>query len=117
MKPTIDLRRALADPLLLGKSLAGPSWSKWRTLLIAALGESLDDSERTLFQLLTGRSREPGARVEELCVIAGRRGGKSRAISVLGLSGRIVQISQSRSRRARNPPYRRSRYQTSVHRP
>jgi hypothetical protein len=83
MKPRLPLRRALADPHLLGKSLAGESWSAWRTLLIAAMGEELTGDERAAFKQLTGRDREPGTRVEELVAVVGRRGGKSRAISVL----------------------------------
>jgi hypothetical protein len=79
----VSMRQALADPMLLGKAIEGPSWFGWRTLLIAAMGEGLDDAERAIFKKLTGREREPLERVDELWVIAGRRGGKSLAISVL----------------------------------
>ena len=82
MKPKVSMRRALADPKLLGKALAGPSWQAWRILLIAAAGERLTDGERVIFRKLTGRSREPGQLVHELIAIVGRRGGKSRAIAV-----------------------------------
>jgi hypothetical protein len=85
MTPTISIRDALNDPALLGSTLSGPSWEAWRTLLIAAMGEALTDDERTLFTTLTGRQQEPLQRVEELCVIAGRRGGKSRAMSTLAV--------------------------------
>jgi phage terminase large subunit-like protein len=47
------------------------------------MGEPLDDTERTLFRQLTQRDHEPGQRVEEFVGVIGRRGGKSRAISVL----------------------------------
>jgi len=83
MKPTVPIRSALTDPGLLGNVLAGDSWRAWRTLLIAAMGEALSDDERETFKKLTGRQHEPGQRVEELCVIAGRRGGKSRAMATL----------------------------------
>jgi hypothetical protein len=84
MTPSISLRAALADPQLLGNTLSGDSWRPWRTLLIAAMGEPLDDAERTLFKQFTGgREREPGQRVEEFVGVIGRRGGKSRAISTL----------------------------------
>ena len=79
----MSLRRALADPALLGNQLQGPSWKAWRTLLIAAMGEPLTDDERVLFKKLTGRDHEPLTRIEELVGVIGRRGGKSRAISVL----------------------------------
>jgi hypothetical protein len=83
MKPRIPLRRALADRNLLGTTLAGETWFPWRTLLIAAMGEALKPAEREVFKKLTGREREPLTRVEELICCVGRRGGKSRAISVI----------------------------------
>ena len=83
MKPTISIRKALADPLLLGDVLSGESWASWRTLLTAAMGEALTDDERATFARLTGREREPLRPVEELVAIVGRRGGKSRALATL----------------------------------
>jgi hypothetical protein len=80
---TPTMRRALSDPALLGGVLPGNSWRAWRILLIATMGEALDDEERAIFQKLTGRPVEPGERVEELWGVIGRRGGKSRAIAVL----------------------------------
>jgi hypothetical protein len=47
------------------------------------MGETLTPEERTLFRQLTGRTHEPNRRVEEFVGVIGRRGGKSRAISVL----------------------------------
>jgi hypothetical protein len=38
---TISLRDALADPLLLGNVLVGESWTTWRSLLLASMGERL----------------------------------------------------------------------------
>jgi hypothetical protein len=66
-----------------GHTLPGDSWRAWRTLLIAAMGEELNDDERALFTQLTQRDHEPCQRVEEFVGVIGRRGGKSRAISVL----------------------------------
>ena len=83
--PLCTLRRALADPKLLGSVLSGDSWQAWRTLLIAAMGEELSDDERLIFKRLTGREREPLQRVSELTAVVGRRGGKSRALSVLAV--------------------------------
>ena len=79
----ISLRDALDDPALLGNTLRGKSWLPWRVLLTAAMGEALTDDERLIFTQLTGRDHEPLRRVEELVGVIGRRGGKSRAISVL----------------------------------
>jgi hypothetical protein len=83
MKPRTTMREALADPQLLGDTLAGDSWSAWRALLIAAMGEQLDDAERAIFKKFTGREREPGQRVEEFVAVKGRRGGGSRSTSAL----------------------------------
>ena len=81
MKSTLPIRQALTDPNLL--NLNGDSWRAWRVLLIAANGEPLTPKERKLFTTLTGREHEPRQRVEEVCIVAGRRGGKSRAMATL----------------------------------
>lgn len=83
MRPLVSLREALDDPALLGGAIPGDSWRPWRTLLIGAMGEALDDDERAIFTALTGRPQEPGQRVEELWAIVGRRGGKTRAAGTL----------------------------------
>jgi hypothetical protein len=83
--PMCSMRRALRDPKLLGSAFSGDSWAAWRVLLIAAMGEALTDDERVIFTQLTGRPREPLQRISELVVVAGRRGGKSRALSVLAV--------------------------------
>lgn len=84
MKPLVSMREALADPQLLGQALSGESWSLWRTLLIAAMGEELTDDERTAFTAITGRAREPLERADELWSVVGRRGGKTRAAGAAG---------------------------------
>jgi hypothetical protein len=83
MKATISMRAALADKNLLGAVLAGDSWSLWRTMVIAIMGEKLKPDELSAFQAVTGRDTPPPARVEEALFVVGRRGGKDRAISVL----------------------------------
>jgi hypothetical protein len=59
MKPKVALRKALSDKNLLAASLKGDSWKSWRTLLIAGMGEPLDEGERELFTQLTGRDQDP----------------------------------------------------------
>src|SRR5262245_33306040 len=82
MKPKFTMRHALTDPSLLGNMIAGPSWFAHRTMLIAAFGEKLTDDERATFTRLTGgRAEEPLQRVETLCEVVGRRGGKSKAMA------------------------------------
>jgi hypothetical protein len=81
VRPLVSMREALADPALLGSILPGPSWSTWRTLLIATFGEELTEDERVVFRQLTGREEEPGELVEEALWLIGRRGGKTRAMA------------------------------------
>ena len=83
MKPRVTIRKALADKKLLGHVIAGDSWKVWRVLLIAAMGERLSDEERVIFTKITDRPREPLQRVSEFEIVAGRRAGKTRAISTL----------------------------------
>jgi hypothetical protein len=49
------------------------------------MGEPLEPSELEAFQARTGRETPPEQRVEELWAIAGRRGGKTRAMSTLAV--------------------------------
>jgi hypothetical protein len=83
MKILVPLRDALHDDRLLGHALVGESWAGWKTLLLAAAGEQLDDGEREHFTALTGRPKEPGDGLlsEVFLCIGGRRGGKSRAMA------------------------------------
>src|SRR6516225_8336760 len=83
MIPRVPLREALSDPNLLGAVIGGDSWSSWRTLLIAAMGEGLTADERQIFSRLTGREHEPLQRVDQFAAVIGRRGGKSRAMATL----------------------------------
>ena len=85
MKPRVSMREALADENLLGAALQGESWRVWRVLLIAMMGEPLEPQELEMFTVFTGRATAPGTPVEEVWGIAGRRGGKSKAMSTLAL--------------------------------
>ena len=68
MKPRISLRQSLQDPNLLGTAIARNSWRSWRTLLIAAMGNS---GKREIFTQLTGREREPLQRIDVANAVAG----------------------------------------------
>ena len=85
MKPIVTMRQALADQDLLEGVLGATSRLAWRAILIAAMGELLTHDEREVFQQLTQRASEPLTPIEELFIIAGRRGGKSSAIAALGI--------------------------------
>jgi hypothetical protein len=79
----ITMREALADRAYFGDLLSGDSWQAWRVMLTSIAGEELTEGERTVFESLTGRDREPGQPVEAFWGIIGRRGGKTRAMAVL----------------------------------
>ncbi|ACA15744.1 conserved hypothetical protein [Methylobacterium sp. 4-46] len=83
MRRLLSMREALEDPNVFGAILPGESWAAWRVLLIASQGEPLTAAERAIYAALTGRENEPGAPVEEVWAIIGRRGGKTRAMAVL----------------------------------
>jgi hypothetical protein len=83
MKKRVTMRQTLETPELFGDIMPGKTWWRWRTLLIAAMGEPLTFWERRIFRKFTGRDREPGKMVEELVAVAGRRSGKSRSAAVL----------------------------------
>jgi hypothetical protein len=83
MKSRVTLRRALEDSELLGSVLSGSSWHAWRSLLLAANGEPLNDDELLAFSKYTGRAKAPEKRVDELWCAVGRRGGKSRAMATM----------------------------------
>ncbi|WP_224545596.1 hypothetical protein [Mesorhizobium sp. CA16] len=83
MTPLVTMRHALEDENLFGTILAGDSWLPWRILLIAMMGEPLTDDERIVFTALTQREHEPLQACEEFWGVIGRRGGKTRAMSVL----------------------------------
>jgi hypothetical protein len=71
--------------LVPGGVLGGDTWAVWRSILLAAMGEPLTNDELDVFRRLTGRNAPPGKRCEELLVVAGRRGGKTLAISALAI--------------------------------
>jgi hypothetical protein len=74
-----DIDTALSDPLLLGAAIGDPApWATWRIILKAAFGLRLDKSEARILAKVSGGRKPPRKRVQELWVIAGRRGGKSR---------------------------------------
>ena len=83
LRKLITMREALESPAYFGTLLAGDSWQAWRVLLIAIVGEALTDDERVIFKALTGRISEPLEPIQEFWAIVGRRGGKTRSMSIL----------------------------------
>ena len=82
MRVLYPMRKALLDPNAFGKVMSGSSRYGWRVLLIAMAGEALTDDERIEFKKLTGRDREPGFMCHEVSICAGRRAGKTEALTI-----------------------------------
>jgi hypothetical protein len=79
-----DIERAATDRRLLGAALGDlKTWAAWFVILKAAFGLRLKPEELVLFEELAGGRKPPTERVQELWVIAGRRGGKTRIASMI----------------------------------
>lgn len=78
----MNIIEALDDPLLFGRSFAGPSWDCWRAVLKGAFALPMDPAELTLFRSVAERD-PPTKRVRELWVNAGRRAGKDSIASAI----------------------------------
>jgi hypothetical protein len=79
------MREALDSPDLFADLLPGPSWAMWRVVLLASQGEALVTvEERAIFKDLTGRDHSSAEPCDDLICVVGRRGGKTRALAVLG---------------------------------
>jgi hypothetical protein len=88
-KPLITLSRAMTDPDLFGGTFAAPSFWTWRTVAKVIDGIPLTEKrEIELFEQCTGRKYCRQARREvmrRLIVLVGRRGGKDRFDSAVGV--------------------------------
>jgi hypothetical protein len=88
MKPAVTLSQALADPDIFGTVFAAPSFWTWRTLAKVLDGEPLiEPREVALFEQCTGCSynRQSRRAVRRLILLAGRRAGKDRFLSAVGV--------------------------------
>jgi hypothetical protein len=82
----ISIESALRDPQLLGACLGDPdTWHTWLAVLGAAFGLKLNREERRAFAAVAGSRKPPREKVNELWVIAGRGGGKSRMSAAIAV--------------------------------
>jgi hypothetical protein len=79
--------------LLFGRWFAGDSWKGWRTILKAAQGQPLSESERAFFASVAGGRSPPNKPVKELFCISGRRSGKDSVAS--GIAAHMAGSFQS----------------------
>src|SRR5262245_10379994 len=68
---------ALLDPALFGQTFSGPSFSAWRVIAKAMDGESLNKTERDVYDELSGGRRPLESPVSESWFVKGRRSGGS----------------------------------------
>ena len=114
MNPHCSITDAMDDHQLLGAALGdAESWATWRVILKAAFALPLDAAELETFHLVAGDRQPPSKRVNELWVVAGRRGGKTRMAALVasylagfidhsprlapGETGHVLALAPSRS--------------------
>jgi len=86
MRPVITLSEALADPDLLGREFAAPSFWTWKTVAKLIDGIPLvEQREVELFRQCTGRSQLPTKPARRIILLAGRRAGKDRFLSAVAV--------------------------------
>jgi hypothetical protein len=79
------LTQALQDVELFGKVFAAESYWTWGTVAKVIDGLKLDEREAQLFRDCTGRTRLPAGPVRDIINLTGRRGGKDRFLSAVGV--------------------------------
>jgi hypothetical protein len=86
LQPHITLTRALSDPAWFGDVFAASSFWTWRVVAKLIDGIPLTEPrEVDLFHACTGRQRLPTAPVRRLYIYGGRRCGKDRMLSAIGV--------------------------------
>jgi hypothetical protein len=84
MTKPFPIEAAVRDRKLFGAALGDiGSWKTWLTVLRAAFGSSLDQSDLDIFTKIAGGRSPPQRRVRELWAICGRRSGKSRMAALV----------------------------------
>jgi hypothetical protein len=85
-EPAITLSRALIEPALFGKTFAAASFWTWRTVAKLIDGIPLTEPrEIELFEQCTGRPYGQAQRSRRIVILVGRRGGKDRFLSAVGV--------------------------------
>ena len=81
--PELNIVEAIRDPRLFGGLLKPiDSWNAWLVFLKSVFGISLASTELDMYRRCTGRETPPPGGAKESYAIVGRRGGKSRVVSL-----------------------------------
>ena len=89
----IDL---ITDKNLLGEHFDNPSWDNWKALLKAFYGLPMDDIEHRRYKNLTKRDSKPAEPFNELWLVIGRRGAKSRMAGLIAVYEALFVDHESR---------------------
>ena len=81
----MNILEALDAPEMFGPHFPGPSWDRWRAFLAAMFGLPMTNDALALYRHHTGRTEAPTAPFEEVSLICGRRGGKSRILATIAV--------------------------------
>ena len=85
-RPPLNIIQAIRDKNLFGSLFKDLStWAAWLVLLKALFALLMDGEELKLYQKCTGRKEPPRSPFRELWAVIGRRGGKSRIVSVVAV--------------------------------
>ena len=82
----ISLLQAVNDPAIFAPHFSNNvSWGAWWTVAKAIFALRMNANDEALFTACSGRESPPTARAKETWLICGRRGGKSRFVSLLAV--------------------------------
>ena len=81
----MNIIEAMDDAALFASHFQGPTWEAWRTWLAALFALPMTPDQLALYRLHTGRETAPSVPFTEAELIVGRRGGKSRVLSLVAV--------------------------------
>jgi hypothetical protein len=81
----VNILDALDAPEMFGPFFRGASWDRWRAFLAAMFGLPMTDDALAHYRHHTGRTEAPAAPFNEVALICGRRGGKSRVLATIAV--------------------------------
>jgi hypothetical protein len=81
----MNIVEAMESEALFAPFFRGPSWAPWKACLAAMFGLRLTKKQLAIYQECTGRQEPPTQPCKEAAFVVGRRGGKSRALSLLAV--------------------------------
>jgi hypothetical protein len=81
-RPPRDILDAMTSPTWWGPWFTDGDWSAWRAFLAAAFGLPLPEHAGEVLRSCTGLQAAPEARAREVYAIVGRRGGKTKILSL-----------------------------------